>query len=146
MGEVPELDLDEQQSQNVPTTKTTRARAVSAKKRSGKRCHVGETAPAQIGANTSVPRRRPLGRKVKRSTYRETDGSSSSENELDDDRDEDVNPSDFDLPEEATKVSINLHSPYATDLFSHIVRVLVFADLRTCTRAGDNVGQIHSMQ
>uniref|UniRef100_M4BCK7 Myb-like domain-containing protein n=1 Tax=Hyaloperonospora arabidopsidis (strain Emoy2) TaxID=559515 RepID=M4BCK7_HYAAE len=106
LGEVPELDLDEQQSQNVPTTKTTRARAVSAKKRSGKRCHVGETAPAQIGANTSVPRRRPLGRKVKRSTYRETDGSSSSENELDDDRDEDVNPSDFDLPEEATKIYV----------------------------------------
>uniref|UniRef100_A0AAV1TBM0 Myb-like domain-containing protein n=1 Tax=Peronospora matthiolae TaxID=2874970 RepID=A0AAV1TBM0_9STRA len=106
LGEVPDLDLDEQQSQDVPTTKTTRARAVSAKKRSGKRRHVGKTAPAQIGANASVPRRRPLGRKAKRSTCRKTDGSSSSENELDDDRDEDVNPSDFDLPEEATKIYV----------------------------------------
>ena len=93
------MHLDAQQSQSEPSAKTTRAQAVRATKRLGKRRHADETS-----GTASVSRRRSLERKVKRSTNRETDGSSNSESEPDDDRDEDVNPDDLDLPEEATKV------------------------------------------
>ncbi|CAI5739191.1 unnamed protein product [Hyaloperonospora brassicae] len=106
LKEVPDMHLDAQQSQSEPSAKTTRAQAVRATKRLGKRRHADENASVETSGTTSVSRRRSLERKVKRSTYRETGGSSNSESEPDDDRDEDVNPDDLDLPEEATKIYV----------------------------------------
>ncbi|GMF10752.1 unnamed protein product [Phytophthora lilii] len=109
--EVPEVQLDAQQSRGATTTRATRARPAPAKKKQPvpvKRRKTSETTSVQTSASASpTPQRRSLRRKAKRAqVYRETDGSGSSGSEADDDQDEDVNPDDFDLPEDEMNVYV----------------------------------------
>jgi hypothetical protein len=97
--DVPEVQLDAQQSRRATTTKATRARAAPAKKkRPVKRRKTSETTSVQ------TPQRRSLRRKTKSPSYRDTDDSGSSASDPDDADDEDVDPKDLDLPEHETNV------------------------------------------
>ncbi|KAL3659147.1 hypothetical protein V7S43_015726 [Phytophthora oleae] len=101
--DVPDVQLDTQQSRRATTTKTTRSKASPAKKKRpapAKRRKISETTEVQT---SSTPQRRSLRRKAKRSTYRDTDDSGSSASELDDD---DVDPNDLELPENETNVYV----------------------------------------
>ncbi|KAJ8554728.1 hypothetical protein ON010_g9755 [Phytophthora cinnamomi] len=108
--DIPEVQLESQQSRRATTTKSTRAKAAPAKKTRpvpAKRRKTGETTSVQTNPSSGKPQRRSLRKTAKRSqTYRDTDGSGSSGSEPDDDRDEDVNPDDLDLPEDEMNVYV----------------------------------------
>ncbi|KAF4028470.1 Myb DNA-binding like [Phytophthora infestans] len=99
--DVPEVQLEAQQSRRATTTKP---RAATKKRVPVKRRKTGETTSIPTKSN-NTPQRRSLRRKSKRSTYRETDDSGSS-GEPDDDRDEDVDPNDLELPEDEMNVYV----------------------------------------
>ncbi|UIZ21783.1 hypothetical protein KXD40_008747 [Peronospora effusa] len=108
-GVIPDVQLDTQRSRCVNTTKTTHALAVPAKAKrpaASKRRKSSETTSVRINANASTPQRQSLRRKAKRTTYREMDDSVSSNSEPDNNRDEDVNPYDLDLPENEIRVYV----------------------------------------
>ncbi|KAG2783073.1 hypothetical protein PC129_g12125 [Phytophthora cactorum] len=100
--DVPDVQLNTQQSRRATTT-----RAPTKKKRSVpvKRRKTSETTSVQTKSKSDTPQRRSSRRKTKRSTYRETDDSGSS-GEPDDDRDEDVDPNDLELPEDEMNVYV----------------------------------------
>ncbi|KUF88709.1 hypothetical protein AM588_10001897 [Phytophthora nicotianae] len=101
--DVPEVHLEAQQARRATTTKPR----VTAKKRVPvKRRKTGPTTSVPTKSKSETPQRKSLRRKAKRSTYRETDDSGSSASELDDDRDEDVDPNDLELPEDEMNVYV----------------------------------------
>ncbi|ETP31567.1 hypothetical protein F442_19600 [Phytophthora nicotianae P10297] len=101
--DVPEVHLEAQQARRATTTKP---RATAKKRVPVKRRKTGPTTSVPTKSKSETPQRKSLRRKAKRSTYRETDDSGSSASELDDDRDEDVDPNDLELPEDEMNVYV----------------------------------------
>ncbi|KAL4092756.1 hypothetical protein PRIC1_011747 [Phytophthora ramorum] len=103
--DIPDVQLDAQQSRRATAPKATRARTPPAQKKRpvpAKRRKTSEaTAVKTNGASSS---RQLLRRTAKRSQAYRDDGSSGSE--PDDDMSEDVNPNDLDLPENEMNVYV----------------------------------------
>ncbi|KAF4318818.1 hypothetical protein BBO99_00006905 [Phytophthora kernoviae] len=107
--DVPVVQLDTLQPRRATTTAARNSSVEPNKKRSAavKRRKISETASVETtSTNTdTTSRRRSLRRQAKRkNSYREEHGSSGSE--PDDDRDEDVDPNDLELPEEETNIYV----------------------------------------
>ncbi|RLN59124.1 hypothetical protein BBJ29_004145 [Phytophthora kernoviae] len=107
--DVPVVQLDTLQPRRATTTAARDSSVEPKKKRSAavKRRKISETASVETtSTNTdTTSRRRSLRRQAKRkNSYREEHGSSGSE--PDDDRDEDVDPNDLELPEEETNIYV----------------------------------------
>lgn len=96
--DIPDAQLDAQQSRRATTTKHSRVKPSQAKKKRpapAKRRKTSETTEAQT---SSTSQRRSLRRKAKRSTYIDDSGSSASG--------DDVDPDDLELPEKETNVYV----------------------------------------